>query len=446
MVLDQWIQQRLFPTPFALSYLVIALVAFRAGTAYGFLVTVAVLGMSVPQSYEMLGGIDFLLPMALQLFSSVILVLLIQLARNARSSMHASQESLERRGILLQTILDHVPGIIYVKDAEGRHLLGNRALTRVARKPWEEMQGRRDDEIWNTEDAGRWQENDRKVMSDYHTREFEEVLNTPEGLEYWLNCKTALPDSEFGGPVLIGVGTNITERILAQQRLAEQAQRKDQFLSALSHELRSPLMAMLGWAALVKKEKVTPEQALEVVERNAQLLRKMVEDLIEVNRANRGQLELEKERLDFRALVGGVFQRNRALAESKTIAMVWNEEELAPVWIEGDKERLDQVVDNLIANAINYTPESGHVTIELKTERHTLQLTIQDDGCGIPEEHLESIFDLYKPKTFQRESLGLGLHLALGRLIVEAHEGTLKVESEGEERGTRMLLQLPLDG
>ncbi len=232
------------------------------------------------------------------------------------------------------------------------------------------------------------------------------------------------------------------------RREAEAASRTmDEFLATLSHELRSPLNAILLWVNLLRAETggvALAGGAFETIERNTRLLAKLVDDLVDVSRIVAGRLEIERQPVEVVPLVEGVLESMRPAAVEKGIAL---ESALAPcsggVW--GDAARLHQVVGNLVANAIKFTPAGGSVEVRVEGGDAQVQITVSDTGQGIRPEFLPYVFDRFRQAdtTTTRAHRGLGLGLAIVRHLVDLHGGTVDAESPGEGQGARFTIRLP---
>jgi PAS domain S-box-containing protein len=231
---------------------------------------------------------------------------------------------------------------------------------------------------------------------------------------------------------------------------AEEANRlKDEFLATISHELRSPLNAILGWARLLSDTKVREEQlerALEIIERNAQSQARLIEDLLDVSRIVSGKLSVQMRPVTLNTTAQGVVADIRPVAEAKGINLRLIEDD--EIMLLGDADRLQQVVWNLISNAIKFTPEGGRIDVSLKRVGESAELLVSDTGRGISPEFLPYVFDRFRQatRTDARSRAGLGLGLTIVRYIVEAHGGSVTAESAGVGMGAAFTCKLPLAG
>jgi PAS domain S-box-containing protein len=223
---------------------------------------------------------------------------------------------------------------------------------------------------------------------------------------------------------------------------------KDDFLAVLSHELRTPLTPILGWVYLLREEKpdqVIYNRALQIIESNARAQERLIEDLIDVSRIMAGRMEFDKRMLDLAPLIASCIEAERRGADAKALRFhVVLNPDVGRVL--ADEERLRQVVRNLLTNAIKFTPESGVVEVRLESSDTHACISVKDNGQGIDPELLPHVFERFRQgdSSTARRQGGLGLGLTIVRSIVEAHEGTVHVESEGIGKGATFVVELPL--
>jgi PAS domain S-box-containing protein len=230
---------------------------------------------------------------------------------------------------------------------------------------------------------------------------------------------------------------------------AEAANRgKDDFLAVLSHELRTPLQAMIGWLRLMRAGRLdaaATAKALETIERNTHTQTKLIGDLLDISGILAGKLRVEPRSMDLVAAVEAAVQSVRVAALARNIVL---ESSLAPgpMFIEGDPDRIDQVMANLLSNALKFTPAGGTVDVRLRHDGGHAQLTVADSGIGIAPEVLPHVFDRFRQadSSTTRNHGGLGLGLALVRYLVEAHSGSVRAESAGVGGGATFVVMLPL--
>jgi signal transduction histidine kinase/ActR/RegA family two-component response regulator len=234
-----------------------------------------------------------------------------------------------------------------------------------------------------------------------------------------------------------------------QSRQAEQANRlKDEFLATLSHELRTPLNSVLGWARLLASGKLDSEQAARAVaaiERAGWAQSHVIEDLLDVSRIVAGKLEISMRATVLQPVVEAAIESLRPASEAKRITVdVTLDRTLKP--IAADPDRLQQVVWNLVSNAIKFTPSGGHVDVELEATEREVVLTVCDNGIGLRPEVAAHLFERFRQgdSSSTREYGGLGLGLGIVRHVVELHGGVVSASSAGEDMGSIFQVRLPL--
>lgn len=245
------------------------------------------------------------------------------------------------------------------------------------------------------------------------------------------------------------------EQLLDAERFARReaersSQLKEEFLAMLSHELRSPLNAILGWTHVLRKISKEPEvtAAVDTIERNAQAQAKLIDDLLDMSRIIAGKVGLALAPVRFADTLATAADALRPVAEAKGVTLSVDFGNAAEVALAGDAVRLQQVVTNLLGNGIKFTPEGGRVAAVLAVREQELSLEVRDTGQGIPAEFLPAVFERFRQAdgSITRHHGGLGLGLSITKQIVEMHGGSISAESEGSGRGSTFTVRLPLEG
>lgn len=284
----------------------------------------------------------------------------------------------------------------------------------------------------------------------------------PDGTVRWLMSRGSATYNANGKPLSsMGVVFDITERKQAEaereqllqreqaaREAAERANRvKDEFLSILSHELRSPLNPILGWSKMLQTRKFDAakvKEALVTIERNARLQAQLVDDLLDVAKILRGKLCLHEVPVNLMSVIEAALEVVRTAANAKAIALLTDLTDIGQV--RGDAARLQQIVWNLLSNAVKFTPCGGQVEVRLERVVTYAQITVTDTGKGIRPEFLSCIFESFRQEdaSITRQYGGLGLGLSIVKYLVDAHGGTVTASSPGEGQGATFIVRLPL--
>ena len=305
-------------------------------------------------------------------------------------------------------------------------------------------------ELLHPEDLPRVVKRVKEFLAARNADFYEEFRVRVAGTTRWLACKGRL----LRGPVptsdrVIGICIDITEERALQDAAREMNRRKDEFLAMLGHELRNPLAPLTTAAELLQMEADNPGQVRELatmVMRQTDQLRRLIDDLLDVSRITRGKFQLQRSVIDLRDVLTAAIDMSRSMIDSAghELRVV---ECGHPLHVDGDRVRLTQVIGNLLINAAKYTPAGGgQIAISLTEANGDARISVSDNGIGIPKELLSSVFGLFTQidNTDTRSQGGLGVGLALAKTLVELHGGAITVESEGENRGSRFVVSLPL--
>jgi two-component system CheB/CheR fusion protein len=259
----------------------------------------------------------------------------------------------------------------------------------------------------------------------------------------------SLLTGETGEPIGIAtIAKDISAQKAAENEALQAVQRRDDFLAMLSHELRNPLGAMANAARLLMNPALAQDLALEtahVIHRQTRRMATLLDDLLDVSRVTHGKINLRRDVVDLTALVSEAIESVRSAVEARqqTLQIDLGSE---PVWVEGDPARLLQIQENLLTNAIKYTPNHGHISISLQREGNLAIFTVRDNGIGIDAGMRDSIFELFVQgeKQLDRSNGGMGVGLSLVKMLVELHGGQVGVSSQGKDQGSEFRVSLPI--
>jgi PAS domain S-box-containing protein len=240
------------------------------------------------------------------------------------------------------------------------------------------------------------------------------------------------------------------EVISERDRAAKANAAKDEFLAILSHELRNPLMPVMGWTRIFKnhpaiaRDPVLREGALSL-DRNARNIARLVDDCLDLARISQGKIQMTREEIDLNKVILAAVEAVREMAWEKKLSLLV-ELSSAPLWVWGDRTRLQQVAMNLLVNAIKYTGRGGHISVRSSQLQGEAELEVSDTGIGIEAVHLEKIFEPFRQGagSWLSAKPGLGLGLAISRQIVQLHDGRIWAESPGTGRGSSFRIRLAL--
>ncbi|MBI3947423.1 MAG: PAS domain-containing protein [Armatimonadetes bacterium] len=294
------------------------------------------------------------------------------------------------------------------------------------------------------------------------------LVRCPEtGVDAYETVSAApLRDAEgrvFGAVV---AAADVSDRVRIEHELSEASETKDRFVAVVSHELRNPLTPLMAGIEVLRRSAENPERVrsvADIMDRNVKLQARLVNDLLDISRIARGKLELRRERMDLGAVAQRAVDAIRPDADAAGLAL---ESRLASgLWVEGDPDRLQQVVMNLLTNAVKFTPAGGRIRVQCSTfnvprsmlnvGRGTLnahremwnvaRLEVEDTGAGIAPELMPHLFEMFRQGGDGAErKAGLGIGLALVKSLVEIHGGRVWAESEGPGKGSRFTVELPL--
>jgi PAS domain S-box-containing protein len=352
-----------------------------------------------------------------------------------------AHEALRSEQATLQSIIDHAPAAIWVKDRQGRIVIANRRLADALGVDYKKVVGKRSDEILPMEIAREHQEHDEQVLRENRAIEVEEEAPGPSGVKTFLSIKFPIP----GGPPLVGaIAAEITHRKRAERELEAAVEMREDLLSVVSHDLRSPLATVQLSASLLLSQLGGDQRArrhLEMIARSCTRMESLIGDLLDTAmlRAGRFQLELQRESID--NVVTEAIELHMPLASEKGIALS-REGSVDGIYVMCDRDRILQVFSNLIGNAIKFCRPGDTIKIRTRRDGADVRFCVEDSGPGIPKAALDRLFEPYwSSPEHAAQGSGLGLYIVRG--IVESHRGRAWAESEPGS-GARLIFTLPI--
>jgi PAS domain S-box-containing protein len=360
----------------------------------------------------------------------------------------AAEESARRRERQLRFVTDSAPVLIAHCDLEHRFKFVNRPYAaRFGLEP-ADLIGRRIPEILGQDAYDTIKPSLMRTLAGKRVDVEVEVPYERLGRQFMRFAYE--PELDEHGTVIgyVAAIINVSDRRRAEEALREANSRKDAFLATLAHELRNPVAALRNAVTLLslpRTDAAVRDRADAIVDRQLKQLVRLVEDLLDVSRISRGQLQLRLARTTLAEVIqSAVESTSLALgAASQEVEVLLPDESIE---LEADTERLSQVFVNLLTNATKYTPAGGKITISAVATAEDVTVTVTDTGIGIPSDMLESVFGMFIQvhSTSDRASGGLGIGLTLVRSIVDLHGGTVTAESHGTDRGSTFRVRLPL--
>jgi PAS domain S-box-containing protein len=358
-----------------------------------------------------------------------------------RTRAEAAFRESERRFILAFHANPLPMSITSLRDH--RHLEVNEAAVRHSGYSREEMLGQTKPQLgfWMTVE-----QRDRVLRllhSEGRVRDLEVTFRTRAGEERQLLVNSEVITFE-DEPAVLSVSLDITERKQYEESLRAANRAKDEFLAMLGHELRNPLGTLTNAVAVLERLSgdETMRHVVAIIGRQTGHLARLVDDLLDVARTTSGKIELQRRSVELQALAGRCLDALAQAGRTERHTVVL---EGLPVHVDGDPSRLEQVLNNLLDNALKYTPGSGRVTITTERVGDTAVLRVRDTGQGIRTDLLARVFDLFvqEPQSLERSRGGLGLGLALVKRLVELHGGSVSVWSAGPGQGSEFTVRLP---
>jgi PAS domain S-box-containing protein len=360
-----------------------------------------------------------------------------------------AEERLKESEQRFARFMQHLPGLAWIKDLEGRYVFANEAAQRAFRTALPHLYHKTDDDVFPPETAAVFRENDRRALSAETGLQTVESLEHDDGIVHHSIVSKFPIFGQDGEVALIGgIAIDITDRMRMEESLREADRSKDEFIATLAHELRNPLAPIQNALYLMKRTAGNGhgfEAERAMAERQVKHLARLVDDLMDVSRINRGKIELRKEVLELASVVERAAESVRSLLQDQghDLSVHLTRE---PIHLEADPTRLEQVLGNLLNNAIKYTDRGGRIALEVERHGDEAVLRVRDNGIGLEPETRARIFEMFTQvgRHADRSQGGLGIGLGLVRRLVELHGGTVTAHSRGLGSGSEFVVRLPV--
>jgi two-component system CheB/CheR fusion protein len=393
-----------------------------------------------------------------QMVAAVATLFDITSQRQAAEQLRQSEQRLQ---LLIDSALDYA---IFTLDLDNRIISWNRGAERLLGWSEQEALGRSGEIIFTPEDRAAGAPEHELETARRDTRAIDERVHLRKsGERFWANGMLMGVYADDGTLCRFAkIIRDETDRKAAEEKLqralleaervrasAETANRtKDEFISTISHELRTPLNTIRLWARMLRSGRL-PEQdraeGVRMIDRSAEAQQHLIDDLLDVSRMSSGQLRLNLRSTRLSDAVRGAIEAVQPSADARTVTIVTKLSEDVGV-VRADPERIQQVMWNLLSNAVKFTPGGGRIEVRMERHGSAVIISVQDTGIGIRADFLPHVFERFRQAeaVTNRQHGGLGLGLAIAKQLVELHGGSIDVASEGEGRGTRFTVSLPL--
>ena len=347
--------------------------------------------------------------------------------------------------------MQHLPGLAWMKDVQGRYVFANDAALTAFQTRRQLLYGRTDREVFPKAAADQFADNDRRALESGTGVQSIERLEHADGVvHHSIVSKFPIPGPEGDAAWIGGIAIDITERLRAEEAVLEADRRKTDFLATLSHELRNPLAPIRNALELLRRggsNTTAGRASLDIMERQVLHMVRLVDDLLDLSRITRDRLDLRKSAVDLASVIHQAVEtcQDAAVKSGQSIELALPP---VPVHLDADPVRLVQVFSNLLNNACKYSTGPGRIRVVAHLNDGTVEVSIVDDGIGIPPEALGRVFEMFShvsaPNGRPRDSLGIGL--ALVKRLVELHGGEVEARSEGPGHGSEFIVRLPVAG
>jgi PAS domain S-box-containing protein len=370
----------------------------------------------------------------------------------AKEALELRTAELERANELIRTIAENAASSLLMLDERGMATYMNPAameqtgytLEEFAKAPFHNVLHAPADRGGHSADACPIRNARERMLP---LKNHRDVFVRKDGSAFPVSCSLS-PLQREGRPAGAVVEfRDVTDEQLAQKTLEDANKRKDQFLATLSHELRTPMTAVLGWVRMLKLGLAESEtrEAIDAIEKSAEIQAQLIEDVLDVSRITAGKMTFKPMPVDVGPVLHAAMTTVHPAAMAKDIEILASVPPLLPRVL-GDEGRLQQIIWNLLSNAVKFTPRGGAITIRVAVTGSLLRLTVQDTGKGIEPGYLPHVFEPFSQEdgSMTRSHEGIGLGLSIVRSLVELHGGRIRAASNGAGKGATFTIEFPI--
>lgn len=373
--------------------------------------------------------------------------------QQTQEQLQDSQATLRAREQHLRSLLDNIPDPIWFKNLDGIYVSCNKAFARMLNRTEDNVVGRTEEQLVSRELADFFRHNDQQALKNNELHRYEQLISVNDNEQYLLDTlKVAVRDEQGNAVGILGIGRDVSAQKEAENQLslakekAEEATRaKSRFLANMSHEIRTPLNAVLGYTQLLMRdEQFTGNQRerLQLILVASQRLLALINDILDLSKIESGALNLRKEYFDLHQEVADIQIIMAERAHNKGLQLITQVDLPNPYIVKGDRQKIGQILLNLLGNAIKFTPE-GSISLYVAHLTGEVEFVIGDTGPGISEAELAELFSAFKQGQAGEDAGGTGLGLTLSRHLAEGMGGSLQLSSILGQ-GTLAHLRLPL--
>ncbi|MEN0039426.1 MAG: ATP-binding protein [Cellvibrio sp.] len=373
--------------------------------------------------------------------------------QQTQEQLQASQNALRAREQHLRSLLDNIPDPIWFKNLEGVYISCNKAFAKMLNLPEENIIGKTEEQLVTRELADCFRINDQQALKSREVHRYEQMIHVNEDEHYLLDTlKVAVCDDQDNAVGILGIGRDISAQkeiekqlSLAKEEAEEATHAKSRFLANMSHEIRTPLNAVLGYTQLLMRDEHFvggQRERLQLILVSSQRLLGLINDILDLSKIEAGVLSLRKEYFDLHQEVADIQTIMVGRAQNKGLNLITQVDLPDPYIVKGDRQKIGQILLNLLGNAIKFTPE-GSVSLYVAHLAGEVEFVIGDTGPGISEQELAELFAAFKQGQAGEDAGGTGLGLTLSRHLAEGMGGSLKLSSILGQ-GTLAHLRLPL--